>query len=221
MTGALLAGITGLALLDALNPATIAGVALLLLAPIERPVAAAGAFVLGAYVAVWGLGAALYLGAEAAAEALNEGLALLRRLVFGVAAVALVVASIRRFTTRTRPAVRLPGWVRPATAAPFGLLLTGADLPNAFPYVIAIERLVNAQVATGPGLLVLAGYSLVYCLPCLILLALGISHGDRVRERLRAVYRRLGAERLVPRRPALALAYLGAAAAALAVAVGS
>ncbi|MFC7484327.1 hypothetical protein ACFQX7_35850 [Luedemannella flava] len=57
MTAALLAGVAGLALLDALNPATLAGVALLLLAPMARPVLAAAGFVAGAYLTVLALGA--------------------------------------------------------------------------------------------------------------------------------------------------------------------
>jgi hypothetical protein len=44
LTAALLAGVAGPALLDALNPATIAGVALLLLAPMAHPVRAAAGF---------------------------------------------------------------------------------------------------------------------------------------------------------------------------------
>ena len=43
----------------------------------------------------------------------------------------------------------------------------GRGPPNAFPYFIAIERLVNADTTTRITLLVLAGYAVVYCLPCL------------------------------------------------------
>ena len=63
MSATLLAGVTGLALLDALNPATIAGVALLLLAPLAHPVRAAAGFVAGAYLTVLGLGALMYVAA--------------------------------------------------------------------------------------------------------------------------------------------------------------
>lgn len=73
------------------------------------------------------------------------------------------------------------------TAFPLGILVTGADLPNAFPYFIAIERMSAADIDIPVGLFVLAGYSLVYCIPCLILLALGLAHGDKVRSLLRKV----------------------------------
>ncbi len=97
-------------------------------------------------------------------------------------------------------ALVLPAWFGPWTAAPLGVLVTGADLPNAFPHVIAIERLVTAGVADGQAVAVLAGYALVYCAPCLVLLALGAAHGAAVRRRLGGVYERLGAAR-PPQRP--------------------
>ncbi len=211
MSAALLAGIAGLALLDALNPATVAGVALLLLAPMAHPVRAAAAFVAGAYLTVWGLGALLYIGADAAAGALGDGLAWVRRVAFTVAAVALAVAGLRRLRPRTRPAVTVPRWVTPLTAAPLGVLMTGADLPNAFPYVIAVERLVNAGAAPAAALLVITGYAVVYCLPCLALLLAGATHGDKVRRRLSGVYARLGAAQRQPRSALAAAGYLAGA----------
>jgi hypothetical protein len=199
MTAALLAGIAGLALLDALNPATIAGVALVLLAPLRRPVLTAVAFVLGAYGVVLLVGVVMYLGADAAAEALSAGLDWLRRGAFGLAAVALAVSGVRRLRDRERGAVSLPGWVGPWTAAPLGVLVTGADLPNAFPYLVAIERLVAADVGHGAAIAVLVGYGVVYCLPCLVLLLVAVARGDRVRHRLRGVYDRIGRARTVRR----------------------
>jgi cytochrome c biogenesis protein CcdA len=218
VTPALLAGIAGLALLDALNPATIAGVALILLAPLARPVRTAAAFVGGALLTVLTVGTAVYLGAEAAADAIGDGLTWVRRIAFSLAAAVLAVTGLRRLRARTRPAVTLPAWVTPLTAAPLGLLMTGADLPNAFPYFVAVERLVQAGVTAGTGVLVLAGYALVYCLPCIVLLGAGAAYGDRVRRRLGGVYERLGAEKHLPRSLPAAAGWLLAAAALLVLA---
>ena len=101
------------------------------------------------------------------------------------------------------------------------MLVTAADLPNAFPYLIAIERLVTADVPLATGLWVLAGYAVVYCLPCLVLLAVGTRHGERVRRRLQRVYDRIGQARTVPRSipAALGLVLLGAGVAAIAARV--
>ncbi|OLR92611.1 GAP family protein [Actinokineospora bangkokensis] len=219
MTATLLAGIAGLALLDALNPATIAGVALLLLAPMAHPVRAAAGFVAGAYLTVLGLGAAVYTGADAAADAVGDGLVWLRRIAFTVAAIGLAVAGLRRLRARTRPAVTVPGWVNPLSAALLGLLMTGADLPNAFPYFIAIERIVNADLGTTGSLTIIAGYALVYCLPCLLLLIAGAASGDKVRRRLATLYQRLGGEKRQARSVPIAAGYLLAAAGVFTIAV--
>lgn len=219
MTAALLAGVAGLALLDALNPATIAGVALLLLAPMAHPVRAAAGFVAGAYLTVLALGAVVYIGADVAADAASNGLVWVRRIAFTVAAVALTVAGLRRLRAQIRPAVTVPGWVNPLSAAVLGLVMTGADLPNAFPYFIAIERIVNADVGTTRSLMIIAGYALVYCLPCLLLLIAGAARGDRVRRRLGTLYERLGAEKKQPHSVPIAAGYLIAAAGVLTIAV--
>ncbi len=220
MSTELLVTILGLALLDALNPATIGGVALILLAPLRRPLACAVAFVAGAYLTVLALGLTVWSGAGAAADAVTGGVIWVRRIALGLAAVLLVVAAVRRLRSHHRRAVTLPAWFGPWTAAPVGVLVTGADLPNAFPYVIAIERLVSAGVPTGQGTAVLAGYALVYCAPCLVLLAVGALHGASVRRRLSTVYERIGAARTVPRSipAALGLVTLAAGVTALAVA---
>lgn len=219
MSGALLLAVAGLALLDSLNPATIVGVALILLLPGRRPVPTAAAYVTGAYLTVLALGAALYLAADAAAGAVEGGLVWVRRIAFGLAALMLLHAALRRLRPSQRRAVALPAWLSVPTALPLGALVTAADLPNAFPYAIAIERLVSAGVAPPLGMLVLAGYSLVYCLPCLVLLVAGVASGDRVRERLDGLYARFGRAKDLPRSvpAALGLGLLAAAVGGVAI----
>ncbi|WP_082046054.1 GAP family protein [Arthrobacter sp. L77] len=216
--GGLLVGIVGLALADSLNPATIVVITLILLTVRHRPVGSAVTFVLGAMSTVFVLGTAIFLGASAAADAVGEGLIWLRRTVFLIAAITLAVAGFRRFKDRERKGVELPRWFGVWTAFPLGILITGADLPNAFPYFIAIERMVAADVDVPVGLSVLAGYALVYCIPCLVLLAFGLAHGDKVRTRLRSVLDRFSTgiiERSVP--AALILFALAAAVLTLAL----
>lgn len=192
MTGALWAAIAGLALLDSLNPATIVAVTLILIAAPRRPGLLAGAAVLGAALTVFAVGAILFLTAGAAAGAVEDIVVGLRYLAFGAAGIALIVAGIRRFRERERTPIGLPTWFGAWTALPFGVVLTAADLPNAFPYFIAIERLVSTGVTIGAGLLVIAGYTVIYCLPCLVLLAVGLVARDRVRDRLQRLVERFG-----------------------------
>ena len=85
----------------------------------------------------------VYVGADTAAA--GSGLVWVRRTAFTLAAEALAVAGLRRLRRRIRPAVTVPAWVNPLTAAVLGLFMTGADLPNAFPYLLAIERIADAD----------------------------------------------------------------------------
>lgn len=192
MSGTLLGTIAGLAALDSLNPATILAVTLVLLAAPRRPAAIALATVTGAALTVFGAGAALFLVAAAAADAVGGIVVALRIVAFAAAGLAMIVAGVRRLRTRDRRPVQLPAWFTPWTALPFGALLTGADLPNAFPYFIAIERLIDARTDAASGLLVLAGYALIYVLPCLVLLVVGLITRRRTRALLERVTRRFG-----------------------------
>lgn len=192
MTAQLLLAIAGLAALDSLNPATIVAVTLILLAAPRRPALMALVTVLGAALTVFAVGAALFLGAGAAAGAVDGIVQGIRYVAFAAAGVVLVRSGIRRFHTRPRKPIGLPSWFTPWTALPFGALLTGADLPNEFPYFIAIERLLDAQVTPAEGLLVLAGYAVVYCVPCLVLLLVGSLARRRTRALLMRVTARFG-----------------------------
>jgi cytochrome c biogenesis protein CcdA len=219
MTIGLLLTVAGLAAVDSLNPATIGAVLLVLLLPTRKPVASALGFVAGAFLTVVLLGTALFLAADAAADSITGGLVWVRRIAFGLAALGLVAAGLRRLRPRHRRAMELPAWFSPLTAVPLGAVITGVDLPNAFPYFIAIERLVTAEVDTVVGLAVLIGYAAVYCLPCLVLLALGRAHGDRVRGRLQPIYDRFGTARHLPRSIPTALGLTGLAGVLVVVAL--
>jgi Sap, sulfolipid-1-addressing protein len=186
----LLAGIAGLALLDSLNPATIAAVALVLLLAQRRPVLSAVAVAAGAYLTVLGVGLVLFFSAGAAAEAVNGVVVALRFVAFGLAGFSLIVAGVRRLRDRPRKRVRLPDWFSPATAIGLGAGMTAADLPNAFPYFIAIERLLNADVSGLTGVAVIAGYAAIYCLPCVILVVIGSVAHDKVRGQLQRLVAR-------------------------------
>ena len=190
MAWPLLAGIAGLALLDSLNPATIAAVALVLLLAQRRPVLSAVAVAAGAYLTVLGVGLVLFFSAGAAAEAVNGVVVALRFVAFGLAGFSLIVAGVRRLRDRPRKRVRLSDWFSPATAIGLGAGMTAADLPNAFPYFIAIERLLNANVSGLTGVAVIAGYAAIYCLPCVVLVVIGSVAHDKVRDRLQRLVAR-------------------------------
>jgi len=196
ISAALLLSIAGLALLDSLNPATIVAVTLILLAAPKRAGLIALGAVTGAALTVFVVGAALFLTAGAAAGAVDGIIIGLRFLAFGAAGIALVASGVRRFKDRERKPIALPAWFTPAMALPFGVLLTAADLPNAFPYFIAIERMLSTDVGITTGLLVLLCYAIVYCLPCLVLLLVGTFNRERTRNWLLGIVTRFGSGKI-------------------------
>ena len=121
MTWLLALGIAGLAVLDSFNPATLVAVTLILLGSRRHSVIETLAFVAGAFAAVLGLGLALYLGAEAAASAVDEGLVWLRRAAFGLAALVVLVTAVRALRPRRRGELALTAWFSPATALGLGV----------------------------------------------------------------------------------------------------
>jgi cytochrome c biogenesis protein CcdA len=219
MTWQLGGSIAGLAALDSLNPATLVAITLILVSSRRRPLAEAIGFVIGAFTTVLLIGLALYVGAEAAASAIAGALTWLRRGAFGLAALVLFVSAVRSLRARRRATIGLPNWFTPVTAAGLGVMMTGADLPNAFPYFIAIERLLAADITTPTATLVLAAYALVYCLPCLVLLALGLNRGERFIGALRRLHERFGADTVIPPSRVRAAAFLLAGLTVSAIAV--
>ena len=219
MTWQLGGSIAGLAALDSLNPATLVAITLILLSSRRRPLAEAIGFVIGAFTTVLLIGLALYVGAEAAASAIAGALTWLRRGAFGLAALVLFVSAVRSLRARRRARIGLPNWFKPVTAAGLGVMMTGADLPNAFPYFIAIERLLAADITTPTATLVLTAYALIYCLPCLVLLALGLNRGERVIGALRRLHERFGADTVIPPSRVRAAAFLLAGLTVSAIAV--
>ncbi len=219
MSWALFLTVAGLAALDSLNPATLVAIALILVGSRGRPVAEAGAFVLGAFTTVLFVGMVLYLGAEAAAASIAGALAWVRRVALGLAALVLFVSALRSLRIRKRAAIGLPSWFSPGTAAGLGVLMTAADLPNAFPYFIAVERLVTADLSLPTASLVLAGYGIVYCVPCLILLAFGLNNGEGVIRALRELHDHYGTAAVLQPSVTRATAYLIGAIIVAAIAV--
>lgn len=188
----LLLSVAGLALLDSLNPATIITVTLILLAAPKRAGLIAISAVFGAALTVFAVGTLLFITAGAAAGAVDGIILGLRFLAFGAAGAALIISGIRRFRSRERKAISLPTWFSPWTAIPLGALLTAADLPNAFPYFITIERLVSNEVELNAGLLIILGYTLIYCLPCLVLLLIGTISRSATRSWLERLVQKFG-----------------------------
>lgn len=211
MTAGLLWSLTGLALLDSVNATTIWIVIVILLGA-KRPAPTGWAFMLGAAVSFLAFALMFYFGLSFA-DSVLEGFTLwLRRLLFAGLAVALVVMGVRRLRPRERKGYALPSWVNAWSALPFGVLATVGDLPNAFPMVLAVERLIDADVATPAAVVVLVAYTLVYALPSVLILAAGLAFNEELREQLQSMLSGRTSGIAEPSPKAAAACFAGAAA---------
>lgn len=167
MTPDLLGGLVLLALVDSLNPFSIAGLLYLLLTP--RPLPRAAAYLAGTVLVYFLGGVTLFVGLDALplAELRPSGRA--GHLVLGGVGAALLGAGLWLERSRSKAATA-PRSLHPGVVGLFGAVSTLSDLPTAVPYLVAVERLTAASVGLGSALLALAGYVLVYVAPLLALL---------------------------------------------------
>jgi hypothetical protein len=135
----------------------------------------------------------------------------LRRLLFAGLAVALIVMGVRRLRPRERKGYTLPPWVNAGTALPFGVLATIGDLPNAFPMLLAVERLIAAEVPAPAAVAVLVGYTVVYALPSVLILAAGLAFNDELRDQLDSMLGSRTSGTAAPSPKAAAACFAGAA----------
>jgi len=171
MTAGLFLALLALALLDSLNPVTIAGAVFLLLTP--RPVPRTLSFVAGACLAYLAGGVLLYLGLGAVFERVLDYLSgtwVHALLVVAGAAMVAVGVWMRRSPPRDG-ARRAFKNLHPAVTFAIGANVTASDLPTAFPLIVAVERMTQAGLGLPGALVALALYVLVYALPMLLLLA--------------------------------------------------
>ncbi|MEU6250513.1 GAP family protein [Glycomyces sp. NPDC047010] len=211
MTGGLLWSLTGLALLDSVNAATIWIVIVILLGA-RRPAPTGWAFMLGAFASFLVISLMFYFGLSFADSVLDGFTLWLRRLLFAGLAVALIVMGVRRLRPRERKGYTLPSWVNAWTAVPFGLLATLGDLPNAFPMLLAVERLIDAHIPAPAAVAVLIGYTLVYALPAALILAAGLAFNDELREQLQSMLKGRTTGTAAPSPKTAAACFAGAAA---------
>lgn len=215
MDAGLIVALIGLALLDSLNTSTLFLVMVILLTA-RRPLASGTAYAVGAAVMFLVLAVALFLGADAAASTIAGAAAWIRRSTFTLLAIFLLYLAYKRLRDRPRKAFELPGWFGPLTAVPIGAAATVADLPNAFPLLIAIERLVTFEIPSASAVSALAGYTFIYALPTVVLLIVGMVAGDRIRGGMRRITDRFftgTAKRSIPLVAAFGVAGLASATA--------
>lgn len=219
MRSELVIALMGLALLDSLNTSTLFIVMVVLLGA-RDPLRSGAAYAAGAVLAFVALAVALYTGASAAEAVVSDLARWLRRGTFALLAVWLLFLAWKRLRDRPRKPFLLPAWFSPLTAVPIGVAATIADLPNAFPLFLAVERLVAADLDRQVGVVALCGYTVVYSLPVVALLLLGARRGARVRAGMQRITDRFlsgVARRSIPLAAGFALAAITSATVAVLV----
>jgi hypothetical protein len=181
MSTELVGALVGLALLDSINTSTLFLVMVLLLTA-RSPVRSSVAYAAGAAASFLGLALALYFGAAAAEATIADLARWLRRGSFVLLALWLLHLGYKRLRDRPRKPLLLPSWFGPVTAVPTGALATLADLPNAFPLFLAIERVLSAELTGSTAVLVLTGYVVLYAMPVAVVIVVGVCQGERARK---------------------------------------
>lgn len=178
--------LAGLALLDAVNTST-SFVVMVILLTARAPGRSAAAYAVAATVSFLGLAVGLYAGASAAETVVGDLARWLRRVTFGLLALWLLHLAYKRLRDRPRRAFVLPSWFTPLSAVPIGVAATIADLPNAFPLLVAVERLTAADLGWATVLPVLVAYVAVYAVPIALVVVLGAWKGGRARAAMKRV----------------------------------
>lgn len=170
-------GLLGVAIVDALNPFSIAAMAVLL--TMNCPTALGSAFIIGTTLVYFAFGAALLEGWAALSGNLLPILPVWTRGALEVGAgVASLVAAVH-VTRQAGEAADTPVvGVSVAAAALFGVASTLSDLPTAVPY-FAAAGLIPGLAETRTGRYAwLAAYNVVYVAPLIAMLAVRNALGD-------------------------------------------
>lgn len=176
---ALLLILAAIALLDSLSMVPLAVLPMTVALGSDRPWALSGAFVAGIFVAYFGCGIPLLIGAEVFLEHFGAYLNRLWNqpnafeLVVQIVLGGLLMLSVR-FLRRSGGGK--PKAEPPAAASPGAMFLLGATLillgiPGAVPYLAAIERIVQHEPSWVGSVAYLGFYNAIFVLPFLGLIA--------------------------------------------------
>jgi cytochrome c biogenesis protein CcdA len=190
-----------IAFIDSFNPTAIATIIVLLALP--RPVPRVVAAILGFGFAYFAFGVLVVLGAGSLIAQISgwfaETFANPPPVVY-VLQLALAAGLITLFFRRRRPkpeaAATEPApsksvrWAStPLAAFALGAALNASELPTAFPYLAALERITASQVMVAEAIFALLIYAVIFVLPLIIILALYL----RLRERAAPAITRVSA----------------------------
>ncbi|MGL4608923.1 MAG: GAP family protein [Trueperaceae bacterium] len=165
----ILIAITLLGLLDSLNPATI--IAMVFLLSTANPSPRTISFLLGVGITYFVCGLLVHFGLSSVFDYVQTFLAstwgYVSRAVLGVG---LVGASLWLYYKKSESSTKTPTAIHPLATFFFGVTSTISDMPTAFPYLVALERISTINPDFITTFILLLYYNILYALPALILL---------------------------------------------------
>jgi cytochrome c biogenesis protein CcdA len=193
----LLAVITPLLLVDALNPVLFA--VLIYAGASSRPVANSSAMLLGHTLAYFVVGLVASQGIEILSHRLDnpQPVDFVIEFVLGIAFIYAALASREGGASETR---QPQGELTPLKCLLYGAVINFIGAPFALPYLAVISEIVQSDLSTASAVTVLAGYNFIYALPFLLVPALIATIGDRAQPVLAKINQFLvrGTDLLMP-----------------------
>jgi cytochrome c biogenesis protein CcdA len=189
MMTALILGMLGLALVDSVNPSLF--VTQFYLLTTERPLPRMASYIAGVLLVNLAAGLVVLMGIQFFLVDLFAQITprVWRSLELLAGLVLVGVGLAVRGRKGTERSARLPRSLHPLHTFLLGAVITMQEVVTAAPYLIAIERIAQAQLSLLENLLLLALYNAIYIAPLLIVIGVFVASGTRMLDRLARINR--------------------------------
>lgn len=208
----LVASVFGIAVVDSLNPFLFITQLYLLTTP--KPAPRILAYIAGVMVVNFIGGLLVVAGLRTLITEFLSAINLDERLVLGLQLLVGIILVVIAWRTDTKQVTALEGRkprsLQPIHAFVLGMLVMVNELTTALPYLIAIERIAQANMSTLLTVIYLAFYNLIFSLPLLGFLGLFIYYRERFAIQIKRIS--TGIQTWIPRLMKPLLFILGALA---------
>jgi cytochrome c biogenesis protein CcdA len=196
MTLPLLASLSGIAFVDALNPSLFVAQFFLLTTP--KPTARILSYIAGILTVYYFGGLLVLAGVRTLIAGFLESLS--PTAIYGIQGVIGVLCIV--IALRVKMEVQFgdpkkPISLRPIHTFVLGMVVMGNELTTALPYLVAIEQIAQARLTFLETLFALGLYNLIFSLPLFIFLGLALHYRERFATQLERI--NLWMKRWIPR----------------------
>ncbi|QFS51705.1 GAP family protein [Nostoc sphaeroides] len=179
-----------LAAIDSLNPTTTALHIYLLMTP--KPLVRSITFILGIIAGYWTAGLLIALGfSKVIVNAINSAEKFIYVIQFFIGIVLIIIGFTLNQSFGKQATIKHPKSLKPMSTFVLGVVATLWDIPTALPYIIAIERIIEAKLSLLKLMGVLGFYNLIFVLPLIVLLWIYIMMGNKSAVLLERINRQM------------------------------